>query len=266
MKREVSIEAMNIKDIFKNLSSIERLMKKVKKRPMPNHVAIIMDGNGRWAQKKGLPREVGHRYGSESLKDIVEISVKLGIDYLTLFAFSTENWQRPQKEIEALMELLIEYLENELDELDENNIKINVLGDLKDFPEQVQEEVTYALNRTKKNSGLKLNIALNYGGRDDIVRAVKNIVYDIESGALSANEIDEESFSKYLYTCDMPDPDLLIRTSGEYRISNFLLYQMAYTELWFSKPNLLWPDFNQRDFLKAILDYQGRQRKFGGLV
>lgn len=256
---------MNIKNIFIFPNSTKKLIRKVKERPLPKHVAIIMDGNGRWAQKKGLPREVGHRYGSESLKDIVEISARIGIDYLTLFAFSTENWQRPQKEIDALMDLLVEYLQNELDELDDNDIKISVLGDLKEFPAHVQNEINYALDRTKDNSGLKLNIALNYGGRDDIVRAVKNVVTDIDSGTLNIDDIDEECFSKYLYTRDMPDPDLLIRTSGEYRISNFLLYQMAYTELWFSRPSLLWPDFNQRDFLKAILDYQGRQRRFGGL-
>lgn len=256
---------MNFKSIFKFTKTTEKLMKKVQEKPLPQHVAIIMDGNGRWAQKKGLPREIGHRYGSEALKEIVKMSVKLDLKYLTLFAFSTENWNRPQKEIDALMDLLIEYLQEELEELDKNNIKINVLGDISKFPIHVQKEVNYAIEKTFDNDGLKLNIALNYGGRDDILRAVKNIVKDIELGVLSIGDINEKNFNKYLYTADMPDPDLLIRTSGEYRISNFLLYQMAYTELWFSRPNLLWPDFNQRDFLKAILDYQGRQRRFGGL-
>lgn len=264
-KERGSCKLMNLRNIFTFTNKTKRLAKEVKKRPLPQHIAIIMDGNGRWAQQKELPREVGHRYGSEALKDIVEISVKIGIQYLTLFAFSTENWNRPDKEIEALMDLMIEYFQKELDDLVDNNIKLTVLGDIKKFPIHVQEEINYALDRTQGNNGLKLNIALNYGGRCDIVRATKNIVKDIQSGLLSIDDIDEEMFSEYLYTKTMPDPDLLIRTSGEYRISNFLLYQLAYTELWFSKPKLLWPDFSQRDFLRAILDYQARERRFGGL-
>ena len=232
---------------------------------VPKHIAIIMDGNGRWAKKKGQPRIAGHKEGMNNVKTIATAASHLGVKVLSLYAFSTENWNRPQKEIDALMDLLIEYLQEELEELDKNNIKINVLGDISKFPIHVQKEVNYAIEKTFDNDGLKLNIALNYGGRDDILRAVKNIVKDIELGVLSIGDINEKNFNKYLYTADMPDPDLLIRTSGEYRISNFLLYQMAYTELWFSRPNLLWPDFNQRDFLKAILDYQGRQRRFGGL-
>ncbi|NMA94743.1 MAG: isoprenyl transferase [Clostridiales bacterium] len=251
---------------IKHIQPTRRLIKQVNSRPVPRHIAIIMDGNGRWAQKRGLSREMGHRYGSESLKDIIESTSDLGIEYLTVFAFSTENWKRPTKEINALMDLLVDYIDSELDRLKRNNIKMNVLGDLGSFPEKVQQKIYFALDNTKDNTGLKFNIALNYGGRDDILNAVRGLADDIQSGKLAVDDIDKSIFYKYLYTGNMPDPDLLIRTSGEYRLSNFLLYQIAYTELWFSKPSLLWPDFNQRQYLKAILDYQNRQRRFGAIT
>lgn len=254
---------MSLKDVFKCKNSTKRLIKKVKKRPLPQHIAIIMDGNGRWAQKRGLPREIGHRYGSEAITDIVEISAKIGIQYLTLFAFSTENWNRPDEEITALMDLLVEYLQKKLDYLYDNNIKLNVLGDIDAFPDHVQKEINYALDKTYSNTGLKLNIALNYGGRKDIVRATKRIIKDIQLGILNMDDINESVFAEYLYTADMPDPDLLIRTSGEIRLSNFLLWQIAYSELYFT--DVLWPDFSEEHLTQAIEEFSKRSRRFGGV-
>ena len=242
-----------------------QLMKLVKSKPLPVHVAIIMDGNGRWAKKRGLQRIEGHRKGVETLRDIIKISDELGIKYLTIFAFSTENWKRPVSEVNALINLLVEYLRREVKELHSKNVKINILGCLKAFPDTVQREIKKAVELTSKNSGLNINIALNYGGRADIVRAAKNIAKDVYNNNLSPDDIDEELFSKYLYTAHMPDPDLLIRTSGEFRISNFLLYQIAYTELVFTPSDILWPDFDLRAYLKAIIEYQNRQRRYGGI-
>lgn len=230
---------------------------------LPNHIAIIMDGNGRWAKKKLRPRNFGHQEGMKRVVEIVEASTKLGIEYLTLYAFSTENWKRPMNEIDGLMKILVIYIRNELDRLIKNNVKINILGDIAPFPSLAKDEVIRAIETTKHNNGMNLNIALNYGGRDDIIRGVKDILKDVEVGNIKVEDIDEESFSKYLYTRGQPDPDLLIRASGEMRLSNFLLYQMAYTEFWFS--DILWPDFKEENLYKAILDYQKRNRRYGGI-
>lgn len=230
---------------------------------LPNHIAIIMDGNGRWAKKKLRPRNFGHQEGMKRVVEIVEASTKLGIEYLTLYAFSTENWKRPMNEIDGLMKILVIYIRNELDRLIKNNVKINILGDIAPFPSLAKDEVIRAIETTKHNNGMNLNIALNYGGRDDIIRGVKDILKDVEVGNIKVEDIDEESFSKYLYTRGQPDPDLLIRPSGEMRLSNFLLYQMAYTEFWFS--DILWPDFKEENLYKAILDYQKRNRRYGGI-
>ncbi|WP_129722437.1 isoprenyl transferase [Xylanivirga thermophila] len=247
-------------------NSDDSLIKQIKSRPLPTHVAIIMDGNGRWAKRYGLPRVAGHREGVESLREIVKTSSNIGIQYLTVFAFSTENWKRPRSEVAALMELLVKYLRSETDELNENNVKIVGLGDISALPKEAKMELYKSMNITKDNTGLQLNIALNYGGRDEIVRAARLISQDIINSKITTDDIDEELFSKYLYTADMPDPDLLIRTSGECRISNFLLYQIAYTEIWISDRNTMWPDFNPDLYKKAILNYQDRQRRYGGIA
>lgn len=233
---------------------------------MPQHVAIIMDGNGRWASKKGLPRTAGHRQGVEVLRSIIRISHELGIKYLTLYAFSTENWKRPESEVEAIMSLLVEYLERELQELDRNQVKIVVLGDTSVLSENVRNAISKAMTQTSQNRGLQVNIALNYGGRAEIIRGVKKVAQDVINGKIGIEDIREDTFYDYLYTSNMPDPDLLIRTGGEYRISNFLLYQIAYSELWFTSSRIYWPDFNTRIYLKAIRDYQNRQRRYGGIV
>lgn len=230
---------------------------------IPKHVAIIMDGNGRWAQKSGLPRIAGHHAGVKTIKEITRIANKMGIEILTLYAFSTENWKRPEKEVKYLMTLPQEFLINEMDELMEQNIKVKVMGFVDQLPEHTLKAVKDAEEMTKENTGLILNIALNYGSRNEMIHAVKRIVNDITEGKLSEDEISEPMMSRYLLTGDYPDPDLLIRTSGEQRISNFLLWQLAYSELWFTSE--YWPDFNDQSFIKAIYEYQHRKRRFGGL-
>jgi undecaprenyl diphosphate synthase len=237
----------------------------VRKKPLPVHVAIIMDGNGRWAKKRGLHRVAGHRQGVETLRDVIKTSDDLGIKHLTIFAFSTENWKRPVSEVNALIDLLVEYLRKEVMELHSKNVKIVILGCLDAFHPSVRREIERAVELTKDNSGLNINIALNYGGRAEIIRAVKNIIQDVNDKKISPDDIDEKLFSSYLYTANIPDPDLLIRTSGELRISNFLLYQIAYTELVFTQPDVLWPDFNKKTYLEAIVEYQNRQRRYGGI-
>ncbi len=226
---------------------------------LPQHVAVIMDGNGRWAQKKMLPRSAGHRAGVERVRTIVRMSSDIGVRYLTLFAFSTENWKRPADEVGTLMKLLLEYLAKELDELHVKNVRIKTFGDLTRLPKEVKAEIDRAIEKTKNNSGLTLNMAINYGGRGDIVDAVKRIVSD----GLSADDIDEKCVSAYLCTGDQPDPDLFIRTSGEMRISNFLLYQLAYAEFYFT--DTLWPDFDELEYLKALNCFAKRDRRFGGI-
>jgi undecaprenyl diphosphate synthase len=246
-------------------SQTARLFNKVNKKHIPKHIAIIMDGNGRWAKARNLPRETGHRQGVEALRSIIETCVELKVDHLTLFAFSTENWKRPEREIQALMSLLVEYLHKELPELHKNGVKIWALGDIDGLPSNTAQEVRKAIKHTEKNKGLQVNIAINYGSRAEILRAVRNIVEDILGHRLSITELSEDLILCYLYTAGIPDPDLLIRTSGEMRLSNFLLYQAAYTELYFTDKKLLWPDFDKRELLKAILEYQKRVRKYGGI-
>jgi undecaprenyl diphosphate synthase len=248
-----------------NESDLSALIEQVKSKPLPQHVAIIMDGNGRWATRRGLPRVAGHRQGVEALREVIRTSDELGIKYLTLYAFSTENWKRPAAEIDALMSLLVEYLRKEIRELNSNNVKISVLGQVEAFPTVAQSEIANAVELTKNNTGLNVNIALNYGGRAEIVRAAKAIAMDVLDKKISIDDIDERLFSNYLYTANIPDPDLLIRTSGEFRLSNFLLYQIAYTELVFTAPDVLWPDFDKKAYLEAIMEYQRRQRRYGGL-
>lgn len=231
--------------------------------PMPRHVAIIMDGNGRWAKKRGLPRAAGHRSGAEALRGVVKACGDLGIPYLTVYAFSTENWKRPKEEVSVLMDLIVEYLQKELDELHQQNIKIRTIGSIKELPFNAREELAKAEKTTAQNSGLKLNVALNYGGRMEILEAARTVARQVETGVLQSSEITEELFSSYLFTAGQPDPDLLIRPSGEYRISNFLLWQLAYAELYFT--DIYWPDFSKEEFYRAILDFQGRNRRYGGV-
>jgi undecaprenyl diphosphate synthase len=228
---------------------------------LPQHIAIIMDGNGRWAQKHTLDRIRGHKKGAQTVRMVVRTCREIGIKYLTLFAFSTENWERPENEVKALMGLLELYLDKELSELKKQGIRLTTIGDTERLNSALKKKLQYAMDTTSVNDQMVLNIALSYGGQDEIVQAVKKIAGDVRRGVIQENEIDKERFSKYLYTAGMPDPDLLIRTSGEYRISNFLLWQMAYTELYFTK--VLWPEFTKEDLLKAISSYQKRERRFG---
>ncbi|NLT96428.1 MAG: isoprenyl transferase [Clostridia bacterium] len=233
------------------------------KKPLPKHIAIIMDGNGRWATNRGLPRVAGHRAGVETLKQIIEFCVEINISYLTVYAFSTENWKRPKEEVNTLMNLVVEYIERELDLLDRNGIKINPIGILDELPEKTLEYIKKAAEKTKDNNKLVLNVALNYGGRAEITQAVKKICQKIANGEITPQDINEDLISRFLYTSNMPDPDLLIRPSGEMRLSNFLLWQIAYSELWVT--NVLWPDFKPQHLINAIYDFQNRDRRFGGI-
>ncbi|MCH3963992.1 MAG: isoprenyl transferase [Clostridium sp.] len=230
---------------------------------IPKHIGIIMDGNGRWAKKRNLPRTLGHKAGVEAIREIVKECSNIGVKYLTLYAFSTENWCRPRDEVSALMRLLVQYLRREFSELDKNNVIINHIGDISQLPELCQKELESAYENTRNNTGLILNLALNYGGRAEIARAFKLIASDIKDGLLEAEDIDESMISNYLYTKNMPDPDIIIRPSGEKRLSNFMLWQCAYSEFWYS--DIYWPDFKKEDLLKAIYDYQNRNRRFGGI-
>lgn len=230
---------------------------------IPEHIAIIMDGNGRWAKSRMLPRTMGHRAGMKNIKVVVEEASQIGIKYMTLYAFSTENWKRPSEEVSALMDLVIEFINKEIDELDRNNVRLMSIGDLGRIPEKSREAILNAEERTKNNTGLTLNIAINYGGRDEIVKAVKDIAELVAKGEVNPNDIDDKMISNHLYTKGMPDPDMIIRPSGEKRLSNYLLWQSAYSEFWFS--NINWPDFTKRDLRTAIRDYQMRNRRFGGI-
>lgn len=230
---------------------------------LPRHIGIIMDGNGRWAKQRSLPRNLGHQEGMKRVIEIVEEVNNLGIKHLTLYAFSTENWKRPKDEVKGLMRILVIFIRRELNRLHRNNVKLNILGDISRLPKIARGEVKRALTTTESNSGMILNIALNYGGRDEIVSGIKNILKDINMGKVNIDDIEPEMFKNYLYTKNQPDPDLLIRPSGEKRISNFLLFQIAYTEFWFS--NVLWPDFDKYKLYQAIVDYQKRDRRFGGI-
>jgi len=241
----------------------QSILEKIDKDKLPKHIGIIMDGNGRWAKERNLPRTMGHRAGVETLKVIVRKASDIGIKYLTLYAFSTENWKRPAEEVNALMSLLVEYLGRELGELHKNNVIVNSIGDISKLPLPCQKILYESKEKTKNNTGLTLNLALNYGSRDEIIKAVKEISSEVKSGNISIDDIDEKTIENHLYTKGMPDPDLIIRPSGELRISNFLLWQMAYSELYFS--NIYWPDFKPEDLYKAIYDYQNRDRRFGSV-
>src|SRR5882724_5185712 len=237
------------------------LREKIDMQRLPRHIAIIMDGNGRWAQEKGQDRLFGHFHGVESVRDIVEGCAELGIGYLTLYAFSTENWDRPQYEVVGLMELLVNTIRNEVESLHKNNIRLHVIGDMSMLPDYARNELNEALDFTKGNTGLNLIMALSYSGRWELLNAVKNIAHEVKSGNLNIEEIDQDTLQQYLCTSAFPDPELMIRTSGEYRISNFLLYQLAYAELYFT--NVRWPDFRKDNLYEAIINFQGRERRFG---
>lgn len=233
----------------------------IDKNNLPKHLAIIMDGNGRWAKKHGLFRTLGHESGTKSVKKIIEACSNLGIENLTLYAFSTENWNRPKIEVEALMKVLVNSLIKELPTLEKNNIKLNAIGNLEKLPVKAQKELQDVINKTAVNTKLVLTLALSYGSREELVNAVKNISDKVKNNIISVDKIDDSVINEHLYTHNLPDVDLLIRTSGEHRISNFLLWQIAYAELYFT--DILWPDFKESDLYEAILSYQKRERRFG---
>ncbi|MFC2137377.1 isoprenyl transferase [Bacteroidota bacterium] len=237
------------------------LKDQIKKNKLPQHIAIIMDGNGRWARKKGNRRIFGHQNGVTAVRETVEGAAEIGIKYLTLYAFSTENWNRPRTEIDALMSLLISSLQKETKTLMDNNIKLLSIGDIDSLPKDVAKKLNDTITLTSKNTGMSLVLALSYSGRWEIIDSMRRIAVKIQTGELALKEINEELIDKYLNTKDIPDPEFLIRTSGEFRISNFLLWQIAYTELYFT--NVLWPDFRKENLFQAILDYQKRERRFG---
>lgn len=234
----------------------------INKENMPQHIAIIMDGNRRWAKEKGIETKLGHKAGAENLEKLANFANDIGLKYLTVYAFSTENWKRTKEEVGALMVLLKSYVDKFLKRANTNNIKIRVLGDLERLDSGLRESIDEIVEKSSNNTGLTLNIAFNYGGRDEITNAVKHIAKDVENGKMKINEIDEQVISNKLYTCGEPDPDLLIRTGGELRISNFLLWQLAYTEFLFV--DKYWPDFSEEDLLNAIHTFQTRKRRFGG--
>jgi undecaprenyl diphosphate synthase len=237
------------------------LISQIDKNRLPRHIAIIMDGNGRWAQEKGQDRLYGHFHGVESVRNIVEGAAELGIQYLTLYAFSTENWDRPAAEVDGLMTLLVETIRKEVPVLNKNNIRLHMIGDKGMLPDFARQEMEEALQLTAANTGLNLVMALSYSSRWELVNAVKNIGLDVQAGKIDPLQINQEILQQYLTTSHIPDPELMIRTSGEHRISNFLLYQLAYSELYFT--NTRWPDFRKENLYEAILDFQSRERRFG---
>ena len=239
------------------------LSRRIDKQKVPEHVAIIMDGNGRWATRKGLPRSYGHNKGVSVLKEILKASKKLGCKVLTVYAFSTENWSRPTKEVDFLMNLFKQVLGTEIKEIHQESIKIKFIGDLTPFPETLKKIIYSSESLTENNSNFLLNVCINYGGRQEIVKVAKELALKASSGEIKPSEVNEELFNSELLTRGINDPELLIRTSGEKRISNFLLWQLAYSEIYIS--DVLWPDFNEFEFLKAIIDYQSRNRRFGGI-
>lgn len=247
----------DFKEIVQPGSEEDLLLQKIDMKKIPAHVAVIMDGNGRWAEQKGLKRIEGHKVGAESAKKITEYATRLGVKYLTLFAFSSENWKRPLKEINALMNMLYESLVEQRGLLEENDLRLQIVGDIDRLPPKLKKKLTETIELSKSHKKMQINLALNYGGRLEIINAVRRIARE----KISPSKINEKLFSSYLYTVDCPDPDLLIRTSGELRISNFLLFQIAYSELYFT--TTLWPDFRLKEFLNAIVDFQNRKRRFG---
>ena len=244
----IAIFKMNLKD-------------QIQKDKLPSHVAIIMDGNGRWAKQQGLLRVIGHESGTKSVREIVEASAEIGIKNLTLYAFSTENWNRPKLEVQTLMKLLVKSLKKEIQTLQKNNIKLNAIGNLNDLPKKAKAQLLEVIEQTKNNSHMTLTLALSYGSREEIVSVIKELTNKVKNNIISVENIDESIINKHLYTQNLPDVDLLIRTSGEQRISNFLLWQIAYAELYFT--DILWPDFKKQDFYEALINYQNRERRFG---
>jgi undecaprenyl diphosphate synthase len=258
---------MSLQDLLEVVpsgSEEQTLLRSIDFARLPRHVAVIMDGNGRWAKLRHKPRVEGHRAGIASVRDVVETSARLGLQVLTLYAFSVENWKRPQSEVTTLMGLLKRYLRIELDTLLRNNIRFQVIGRMYELPDDVQEELRRGMAKTADRTGLLFNIALNYGGRTEITDAVRRLATDVAAGRRDPSDIDEDTLSSYLYTAGLPDPDLLIRTSGELRVSNFLLWQIAYAEIWVT--DVLWPDFRRRHLLQAVADYQKRERRYGGIT
>ncbi len=247
----------NLEGFIKPGTPEEKLVNQLDFSKLPEHVAVIMDGNGRWAKKRKLPRIEGHRSGAESVQEVVETSARLGIKYLTLYAFSKENWKRPKTEVATLWKLLLEYLKKEDKVLMENQFKLNVIGQISEIPQNTRKELERVMEITKDNGRLVVTLALNYSGRQEILDAVKRIGSD----KIKAENLNEDLFSRYLYTSKIPDPDLLIRTSGEFRVSNFLLWQIAYSEIWIT--SVLWPDFRREHMLQALVDFQKRERRFG---
>lgn len=237
------------------------LKDQIDKNKLPKHVAVIMDGNGRWAKQQGQMRVYGHQNGVIAVKETVEAAAEIGIKYLTLYAFSTENWNRPENEINALMQLLVSTIHKEIKTLQDNNIRLTTIGDLNSLPKECRKELREAIDQTAGNTHMTMNIALSYSSKWEITNAVKNIAREVKEGKIDPEKITEEVISNHLCTAAMPDPELLIRTSGEYRISNFLLWQIAYSELYFTKK--LWPDFRKEDLFEAVLDFQSRERRFG---
>lgn len=241
----------------------KKIKKEIDYNNLPSHIGIIMDGNGRWAKRRGLPRSAGHSAGADTLKKIVTECNNMGIKYITVYAFSTENWKRPKEEVDYLMNLLLSYLRDAEKTLAGENVVIRAIGSRKELSEEIQEQIIKTEKFTEKNTGIIMNIAVNYGSREEITTALKNILKKAENGEINAEDINPELISDNLYTKGQPDPELIIRTSGEERISNFLLWQLAYSELWFT--DKLWPDFNKNDLLEAIYDFQNRARRFGGV-
>ena len=237
------------------------MLEKIDLNNTPEHIAIIMDGNGRWAKKQGEDRLFGHNFGVESVREVLKASQKAKVKFLTLYAFSTENWNRPKEEVEGLMDLLVHTISNEVEELHKSNVRILSIGNMAGLPKSCQSEFAAATERTKNNTGVSLILALNYSARWELVNAMREIAKKVEKGDLEASSIDENSIIAELTTCNIPDPELLIRTSGEHRVSNFLLWQIAYSEFYFT--DVLWPDFKEKDLFEAILDYQSRERRFG---
>ncbi len=237
------------------------LLDQIDNKKLPNHLAIIMDGNGRWAKQKGLLRTIGHENGTRSVREVVEACAEINIPFLTLYAFSTENWNRPKMEVELLMKLLVSSLKKEIKTLQDNNIRLNAIGNLEALPKKVCRELNDVIESTKNNAQMTLTLALSYGSREEIIKTVKEISLKVKNNLISRDDIDESVINNHLYTQDLPDVDLLIRTSGEQRISNFLLWQLAYAELYFT--DTLWPDYTRTHLFEAILNYQNRERRFG---
>lgn len=248
---------------FGSKPDAEELIQKLDSDNIPNHVAVIMDGNGRWAQKRGLPRVAGHHSGMKNVKKITMAADAIGVQVLTMYAFSTENWKRPKEEVDYLMKLPLEFFPKEIDELIANNVQIRMTGWQEGLPDFTLKAIQDAIDQTKNNTGLILNFALNYGSRKEMLKGIQRLVEDVKQQKVNEEDIDESLFARYLLTDPLPDPDLLIRTSGELRISNFMLWQLAYSELWFTE--LCWPEFTEQHFYEAIQEYQRRARRYGGL-